>query len=160
MIISCKNLHWSNAPFLPSQKASKPGVLLYTPFDMDLTPYQIVVPVLALIAVLYAWSLMMRKKKTVWEVILWTLFWGTIAIIAIRPNMLSYLTLVTGIKNQENAVLFTSIGILFFIVFYLIIRIEELQQRCTRIVRSIALQEAGLITKEAKESKEPDDTEG
>jgi hypothetical protein len=120
---------------------------------MNLTPYQIVVPVLAIVAVLYAWSLMMRKKKTVWEVILWTLFWGTIALIAVRPNMLSYLTFVTGIKNQENAVLFTSVGILFFIVFYLIIRIEELQQRCSRIVRSIALQEAGLEEKKDEEKR-------
>ncbi len=122
---------------------------------MNLTPYQIVVPLVAIIAVLYAWSLMMRKKKTVWEVILWTLFWGVIALIALRPALLAYLTLVTGIKNQENAVLFTGVGILFFIVFYLIIRIEELQQRQSKIVRSIALRDAGL----KEESKETDESE-
>lgn len=106
---------------------------------MALTPYQIVVPLLSLIAVLYAWSLMLRKKKTVWEVILWTIFWGAIAFVALKPNILQYLTLITGIKNQENAVIFTAIGVLFFLLFYLIIRIEELQQRQTRIVRSLAL---------------------
>jgi hypothetical protein len=111
---------------------------------MPLTPYQIVVPALSIIAVLYAWSLMMRKKKTVWEVILWTLFWGALTVIALEPGLLSYLSLVTGIKNQENAVIMTAIGILFFLMFYIIVRVEELNQRQTRIVRSIALQEAGL----------------
>jgi hypothetical protein len=106
---------------------------------MALTPYQIVVPLLSLTAVLYAWSLMMRKKKTVWEVILWTIFWGAIAFIAFKPNTLAYLTYFTGIQNQESAVLVTAIGLLFFLMFYLIIRIEELQQRQTRIVRSLAL---------------------
>jgi hypothetical protein len=119
----------------------------YTPFHMVLSPYQIVVPLLSLTAVLYAWSLMMRKKKTIWEVILWTIFWGAIAYIAFKPNTLSYLTLVTGIKNQESAILVTAIGILFFIVFYLIIRIEELQQRQTRLVRSMALRDAGVSEK-------------
>lgn len=123
---------------------------------MNLTPYQIVVPVVSLIAVFYAWSLMMRKKKTVWEVILWTLFWGMIALIAFRPNLLSYLTLVTGIRDQESAVLVTAIGVLFFMVFYMIIRIEELQQRQTRLVRAIALKDVGLgkESKDFEESKE------
>lgn len=118
---------------------------------MTLTPYQIVVPAMSLIAVLYAWSLMMRQKKTVWEVILWTIFWGALTLIALEPGILTYLSFVTGIKNQENAVIMTAIGILFFLMFYMIIRVEELNQRQTRIVRSIALQEAGL--EEKKESK-------
>jgi hypothetical protein len=111
---------------------------------MALTPYQIAVPIISIVAVLYAWSLMMRKKKTVWEVILWTLFWGSLSFIALKPGTLSYLSFITGIKNQENAVIVTAIGILFFLLFYLIIRVEELNQRQTRIVRSIALKEAGL----------------
>jgi hypothetical protein len=111
---------------------------------MRLTPYQIVVPILALLAILYAWNLMFRKKKTIWEAGLWTLFWGSIAFIALYPNFLTYLSAITGIQNQESAVLVTFLGILFFIVFYLVIRIEELEQRHARIVRVLALREAGL----------------
>lgn len=111
------------------------------------TPYQIIVPVLSLLAVLYAWNLARRQKKTVWEAVLWTLFWGVIATVALYPNLVSYLSLVTGIKSQENAVVFTSVGILFFMMFYLIIRIEELEQRQTKMIRSVALREAGLEDK-------------
>lgn len=117
---------------------------------MILTPYQIVVPLLALFALCYAWTLVMRQKKTVWEAILWTLFWGVIALIALEPGILSYLSALTGIKDQVNAIFVTSIGILFFMVFYIIIRLEEMNQRQAKLVRKLALREAGLEADEDK----------
>lgn len=117
---------------------------------MSVTPYQIVVPILSLVAIVYAWNFALRKKKTMWEALLWTLFWGVIAGIAFYPSILGYLTALTGIKNQVNAILVTSIGILFFMVFYIVIRMEEMSQRQTRIVRALALREAGL-EKETKQ---------
>jgi hypothetical protein len=36
-------------------------------------------------------------------------------------------------------VLATSIGILFFLTFYIIVRLEELEQRQTRVIRQMAL---------------------
>lgn len=115
---------------------------------MSLTPYQIIVPPVSALLIFYAWSLWMRQKKTLWEVTLWTLFWGAIAVIAVYPALLSYITLVTGIKGEVNAIAVISIGILFFAVFYLIIRIEEMEQRITRVVRKVALKEAGLDREE------------
>jgi hypothetical protein len=111
---------------------------------MRLTPYQIIAPLVALVAILYAWNLVMRQKKTLWEACFWTIFWGAIALIALYPSILSYLSAITGIVNQENAVLVTFMGILFFMVFYLVVRIEELEQRHTKVVRALALREAGL----------------
>jgi hypothetical protein len=108
---------------------------------MNFTAYQILSPLLAFVAVAYAWNLVFRQKKTVWEAILWTLFWGAIATIALVPNSISYLTHVTGIQDRENAVLVTFLGILFFIVFYLVIRLEELEQKQTRLIRRVALRD-------------------
>lgn len=119
---------------------------------MMLTPYQIIVPFLSILAVIYAWNLVMRQKKTLWEALLWTVFWALIALIAIYPGSLSYLAAITGIKSRENAVIFTSIGILFFMVFYMIIRLEELEQRQTRMIRGMALRDAGL-TKDDQHAK-------
>ncbi len=109
-----------------------------------MTPYQIAAPLLSLLALLYAWNLVLRKKKTIWEALLWTLFWGGIALIALRPGILSYLSTITGIRDQVNAIFVTSIGILFFLCFYIIVRIEELHQRQTRMIRQMALREAGI----------------
>src|SRR3989344_5760340 len=111
---------------------------------MDITPYQIVAPIVSLIALAYAWNLWYRQKKTLWEAALWTLFWASIAFIAFYPGILTYLTAVTGIKDQANAILVTCIGILFFMVFYMIMRLEEMEQRQVRLIRTMALREAGL----------------
>ena len=111
---------------------------------LPITPYQIVVPLICLVAILYAWNFVMRQKKTIWEASLWTLFWGGIAAFAMFPELLDHLTRVTGIKSRENAFLVTVLGILIFVVFYLVIRIEELEQRQTRMIRKVGLREAGL----------------
>lgn len=121
---------------------------------MTLTPYQIVAPIVAVLAILYAWNLALRQKKTVWEAFLWTLFWGFVALIALYPNILSYLSAATGIADQENAVVVTFLGILFFMVFYLVIRLEELEQRQTKMTRELALREAGLMKGEDSDDSE------
>lgn len=108
---------------------------------MEFTAYQIITPLAAFVAIAYAWNLVLRQKKTLWEAILWTLFWGSIVAIAIYPESLDYLSKFTGIKDRENAVLVTTIGILLFIVFYLIVRIEALEQRQTRVIRKLALKD-------------------
>jgi hypothetical protein len=108
---------------------------------MEFTAYQIITPLISFVAVAYAWNLVFKQKKTIWEGVLWTVFWGFISVIAIYPNSLDYLTAITGIKDRENAVMVTSLGVLFFIVFYLVIRLENLEQRQTRVIRKLALRD-------------------
>ncbi len=111
---------------------------------MDFTPYQIVVPLFSLLMVAYAWNLVMRQRKTVWEGVLWTLFWGILTYIALFPSSLQYLSAITGIKKNENAATITAIGVLFFIVFYIVIRIEELDQKIVRLMRERALKDSDI----------------
>ena len=114
----------------------------------DVTPYQIIVPLAALLMVAYAWNLVVRQKKTIWEGCLWTLFWCTIGYVAVEPRSLQVLSSITGIKRNEYAAVFTAIVILFFIVFYMILRIEALEQRIVKITRERALKDAGIQEKE------------
>lgn len=111
---------------------------------LPLTPYQIVAPLISLLAILYVWSLVMRQKKTIWEGSLWTIFWTAIATIALFPSVLNYLTFAMGFKDRQNALLITFLGVLSFIVFAQIVRLEELEQKQTKLTRSMALRDAGL----------------
>jgi hypothetical protein len=112
--------------------------------QLEYTPYQVVVPLFSLFVIAYAWNLVIRHKKTIWEGGLWTVFWSAIAYISLVPSSLQYLSVITGIKKNENAATITAIGVLFFVVFYMIIRLEELEQRLTKIVRERALSDAGV----------------
>ncbi len=113
----------------------------------SITPYQVVVPLFCVLMVAYAVNLVMRQKKSIWEGVLWTLFWLGIGYISLFPSSLQFLSTLTGIKRNENAATITAIGVLFFIVFYMIMRIEELEQRVTKVVREKALKDAGVIEK-------------
>lgn len=112
--------------------------------QFEYTPYQLAVPLFSFLMIAYAWNLVVRHKKTIWEGMLWTVFWSAIAYISIVPSSLQYLSVITGIKKNENAATITAIGVLFFVVFYMIIRLEELEQRLTKIVRDRALADAGI----------------
>ncbi|MFA5799715.1 MAG: DUF2304 domain-containing protein [Candidatus Peribacteraceae bacterium] len=116
----------------------------------EFTPYQIVVPLFSLLMVAYAWNLVLRQKKTIWEGGLWTLFWSVVAYISIVPSSLQYLSGVTGIKKNENAATITAIGVIFFVLFYIIMRLEELEQRLTKLVRDKALRESGIVEPETR----------
>lgn len=108
---------------------------------MQITLYQIIVPLFSWFAVLYAWNLVWRRKKSVWQAVLWTMFWVFIGAIALFPDLLYYLTLVTGIQDRVNAVFITSFGVLFFLVFYLVMKTESLQQEHHLFIRRVALRE-------------------
>lgn len=112
----------------------------------DFTPYQVVVPLFSLLMITYAWNLVFRQKKTIWEGILWTIFWASIAYISLFPSSLQALSALTGIKKNENAATITAIGVIFFILFYVIMRIEELEQRLVKMIRTKALRDAGVAT--------------
>ena len=121
--------------------------------QLPFTPYQIVVPLFGAFMIAYAWNLVMRQKKTIWEGILWTVFWSSIGYISLVPSSLQTLSTITGIKKNENAATITAIGVIFFILFYLIMRLEELEQRVVKVVRAKALHDAGVASDDER-SKE------
>lgn len=127
---------------------------------LPLTPYQIIASFISLLAVLYVWSLVVKQKKTVWEACLWMLFWVSIAVIALFPSVLNYLAFVMGFKDRQNALLISFLGIFSFIIFGLIVRLEELEQRQTKLTRSLALKDAGLEGKGKDEGQRTKDGEG
>jgi len=114
---------------------------------LPITPYRLAVPLIAFFFILYAWSHVWRGTKTIWEALLWTLFWGSVGFIVLFPRWIRLLTAWTGIRGQANAVFAIAIGILLFIVFHLLIRIEKVQNRITALVRHEALEDAGLLEK-------------
>jgi len=107
-----------------------------------MSPYQVLVPALSLICLLYAWSLVQKNQKTIWEASWWTLFWGGIALIAIYPASIRFLSTFLGIQDQETAIIVTAIGLLFFIVFKIYNKLDAIEQRQTKIIREFALKNA------------------
>lgn len=110
--------------------------------SIEISPYVVVVPLVSLFFIVYAWNHVLRGTKTIWEALLWTVFWGGVCAIVLFPSWIGFLTAWTGIKEQENAVFAIAIGVLLFIVFHILMRLEKIQKRITDLVRHEALEDA------------------
>src|SRR3989344_6690905 len=120
-----------------------------------ITPYKVAVPLVALFFILYAWNHVFRGTKTVWEGMLWMIFWGFIAVIVLFPSWISFLTAWTGIKGQANAVFAIVLGIILFVIFHILVRLEKIQNRITEIAQHEALENAGLTKRLVTGSSHP-----
>lgn len=107
---------------------------------MNFTLYQIMTPVISLIAVMYVWSLAFRGLKRTWSAVLWSFFWSGLALLAWRPAFIDSFMIFTGVRDRVNAIFVTGIGILFLLVFYIITRLEIMQRKHYQLVQTMALQ--------------------
>lgn len=108
---------------------------------MNIALYQILVPCFCFVFILKAFSHYFRGEKTIRELISWVIVWGAIAGIAFFPNATSQIALFLGIKSNVNAILFTISGILLYLVFKLMIGLENTEQHITVLTRRLALRD-------------------
>ena len=94
---------------------------------MNLALYQIIVPLISFVFLCKAFSLYFSGRKTVRELVSWILVWGAIAVIAVFPSVTDVVAQYLGIKSDINAIVFISLGILFYGVFKLVVIVEDLE---------------------------------
>ncbi len=129
----------------------------------SLTVYQIVAPALGLLMILTAFSKLRRKQQSIREFITWTVIWFGISAAALFPVWTGWVARITGIKSNINAIVFTALIVIFYLLFKIILRQEKLEQDLTLMVRYEALREikkenlkrlsAGRQTKQDSRSK-------
>ena len=83
------------------------------------------------------------------------LFWGSLFVLAlvgvVEPNATSYVAKLLGIGRGADVVIYTSIAVLFYLIFRLSISLEETRREITGLVRKIALnQEKSTQTSKKK----------
>lgn len=104
--------------------------------------YQYIVPIIALLFLLYTVAQHVKGRNTVAELLFWVVFWGFTSLLALFPDAITdRLAKWLGIKSNINAVLFLGLGILFFIQFRLFFLIKKQNHTITELARKIALQE-------------------
>ena len=115
---------------------------------ITLEVYQILVPIISLVFILYAFKQFNDLKNTLFETLFWTIFWFFIIIIAIFPEQTTeFLANLFGIKSNVNAIIFFGLGILFFFQFQMYFGLKKQNNTITSLVRKIALLEQKLKNK-------------
>lgn len=108
---------------------------------MKIELYQAIIVTIAVTFLLKALSHFLRGERTIKELIAVFVFWGFIEYIAIFPDTLGKISYFLGFKDYLAAILFSSIAIIFALLFKILLDQERHKQEITKLVRELALKD-------------------
>jgi small membrane protein len=104
-----------------------------------ITPVQIIAFIFVTFAASRAILRAKDKKITLIELLFWLGIWGGLIVVVFFPGLTSYVADLVGIGRGIDVIIYTSIGLLFYMIFRLYVKFEESEREITRLVREIAL---------------------
>ena len=126
---------------------------MFLKFQIEI--YQWLVPLIALFFMYRIFIQFRNNKRLLTGTIVWIIFWITISILAIIPDLVSFSIAETvGFKSNINAVIFVALGFLFLMTYYQSSTIERLEKQITELVRKIALEKQEQLDNEKQEENE------
>jgi hypothetical protein len=75
------------------------------------------------------------------HLVTWFLFWSAVIVAVLRPATTSAVARWVRVGRGTDLVMYLSVMALFYVVFRLFGKIEELERQITRVVRAAALKE-------------------
>jgi hypothetical protein len=100
---------------------------------------QIIASVFLIFALLKVFWKYKGKQISFKEFFFWALLWVVIGVVFWLPQTTSFFANILGIGRGVDLVIYTSIVLIFYLIFRIFIRLDKQQQEITKIVRSLAL---------------------
>lgn len=101
---------------------------------------------LIIIFVLFASSRVMLqfRKKTIsfGQYMFWQVLWVFLLIFGLFSSYFNFLTTLLGIQRLVDVIIYASIGILFYLIYRLYIRIEDIHKDISILVRNDSIKNA------------------
>lgn len=79
------------------------------------------------------------KKMRLSVLVSWSLLWIFLGSVALVPEIASFMAGVLGVGRGADAVLYSAIVMIFFILFRIMMRIERIERDITKLVQREAL---------------------
>jgi hypothetical protein len=76
--------------------------------------------------------------------LIWLFLWTGFAVVVLFPGTAVVLAHLLGISRGVDLALYLSVILIFFLLFRIYVRLEQVDRQITQIVRAVALREAGL----------------
>lgn len=104
-----------------------------------MTLIQIFIIIFSLFAIARTFRQFRRGKLTLVFLFTWILFWVAVGIVVVMPQTTNTLAHFVGVGRGVDAIMYVSILALFYAVFRLVVRIEEVEREITKLVRKLAV---------------------
>lgn len=108
---------------------------------MDLTITQIVLGIFLLFALSRVYLRFRGGEVSFAGFIFWTSVFGSAIVVVLFPSLSGAVAKFMGIGRGVDAIVYTSITILFYLVFRLYVYLEDLKHEITDLVRKLALKD-------------------
>jgi small membrane protein len=82
-----------------------------------------------------------RGTLTVAPFVLWSLFWAAVVVVALRPETTAAVARVFGVGRGADLAIYLALMLVFFLLFRLFAKIEDLERQLTQFVRAQALKD-------------------
>jgi len=89
--------------------------------------------------------------------VFWVVFWAAVIVVVARPGTAQQLAGAFGIGRGADLLLYSSIAVLFYLLFRVQIALYRIERTMTKIVRRAALEDAADKTGVAQEESESRD---
>ena len=100
--------------------------------------------IITLFVLLSIYKLIKQKqnnKINLLSFIFWFILWIVIAIVFYLPETTSYIANIVGIGRGVDLAVYTSIVVIFYLLFKLFIRLNKIDREITKIVREKAIKD-------------------
>ena len=115
-------------------------------------PIQFFLLSLVLFAVTRAIQKYRQRGIQLLEFSIWLLVWAGATFVIVFPDSTNFLAALLGIWRGADLVLYTSLLVIFYLVFRIHLALDRVQQEITAIVQVIALNQAGIAGSRTTES--------
>ncbi len=102
---------------------------------------QILLILFALFAITRAIRQFRQGALTIAWLIVWVVFWLLVGGVTVAPQTTDILARIAGVGRGADFVFYVSIAALFYLVFRLFVKIEDVEREITRLVRKLAMEE-------------------
>ncbi len=79
------------------------------------------------------------KNGKMFETFLWLSVWAFLGIVAIVPDVTSFLADIFGVGRGVDLAIYLGIILLYYLIFKIYVRIERMERDLTKLVRKIAV---------------------
>lgn len=108
-----------------------------------LTAAQIVLFVLAVLALILVIRRYRQQRIGTLALFLWLTLWVGVAVVILFPDITMVVADVLGIGRGVDLVLYLGFILVFYLLFRMGVRMERMDREITQIVRALALKEGG-----------------
>lgn len=106
-----------------------------------MTIIQILIVAFVLFAALRAIMKFREGTLRITWVVFWILFWLTAGVVAVLPQTTDFAARFVGVGRGADLVIYASLIAIFYLVFRLFVKLEEVEGQITRLVRKLALED-------------------